>query len=211
MTADPEVRLRADARRNRDQIIAAAKAMFAEIGPEVPMDEIARHAGVGVGTLYRRFPDREALIRSVARDNFAEVLIEAEAAEAEEPTAWEALVRLLRRSRALRLTVRLALLSPEVWATMRDDADVRRFRAEILAILDRIVRGAQEEGALRRDVGAGDVAVLVSLLLKRIPAAADVTEMVADRVFALILDALRAEAATPLPGRILTADDLRTD
>lgn len=209
MTADAEVRLRADARRNRDQIIAAAKVMFAEEGPEVPMEEIARRAGVGVGTLYRRFPDRDALIKAVAQDNFAQVLTEAEAAESEEPTAWEALVRLLSRSRALRLSVQLALLSPQAWATIRDDPQTQRFRDEIMAVLDRIVAGAQQEGELRPDVGSGDVAVLVSLLLKRVPAPQDSADVVTDRVLALMLDGLRARPGTPLPGRRLTAEDLR--
>jgi AcrR family transcriptional regulator len=59
MTVDSATVLQADARRNRDQILAAAKERFAAQGPDVPMEEIARAAGVGVGTLYRRFPDRE--------------------------------------------------------------------------------------------------------------------------------------------------------
>lgn len=210
MTADPEVRLRADARRNRDQIIAAAKVMFAEENLEVPMEEIARRAGVGVGTLYRRFPDRDALIRAVAQDTFAQVLAEAEAAAVEEPTAWGALVRLLSRSRALRLSVQLALLSPQAWDTIRNDPETHRFRDAIMEVLDRIVRAAQEEGTLRRDVGAGDVAVLVSLLLKRVRAPKDTIDMTTDRVLALMLDGLRAQPGSPLPGRVLTADDLRT-
>jgi len=56
MAADPDTRMRADARRNREQILAAAKTVFRERGVDVPMEEIARRAGVGVGTLYRRFP-----------------------------------------------------------------------------------------------------------------------------------------------------------
>ena len=72
--------LRADARRNRDQIVAAAKQWFAVQGPDVPMEEIARAAGVGVGTLYRRFPDREALIRAVVRESLTISVAEARAA-----------------------------------------------------------------------------------------------------------------------------------
>src|SRR4051794_29077547 len=109
MTADPETPLRADARRNRDQIIAAARVIFVEQGADVPMEEIARTAGVGVGTLYRRFPDRDALIRAVAVDNFDRVLIDAKAAAEEEPTAWAALVWLLHQSVELQLSVQLAM------------------------------------------------------------------------------------------------------
>lgn len=207
MTADPETKLRADARRNRDQIIAAAKDMFAAQGADVPMEEIARRAGVGVGTLYRRFPDREALIRAVAQDNFALVLEEAHAAAREEPSAWQALVRLLRQSRELRLSVQLALVSPLAWAVLHNDAQTRRFRDGILEVLDGIVRAAQREGSLRTDVGTGDVAVLVSLLLRRIPFAPD-GDLLLDRALILILDGLRARPGSPLPGEAISAADL---
>src|SRR3954451_21088828 len=145
MTVEPETRLRADARRNRDQILAAAKIVFAEHGPDVAMEEIARRAGVGIGTLYRRFPDRDALIRAVAQENFGAVLDEARAAAAEEPTAWDALVRLMVRSRDLRLSVRLAVLSPPTWAVIRDDPRTREFRDGLVAVIDELVRGAQAE------------------------------------------------------------------
>lgn len=213
MTAEPGTemgtRLRADARRNRDQIIAAAKTAFAELGPDVPMEEIARRAGVGVGTLYRRFPDREALIRAVAQQNFGAVLDDARAATAEEPTAWAALVRLMGRSRDLRLSVRLAVLSPRAWVAIRDDPQTRQFRDGIMAVLDELVRGAQAEGMLRADVGSGDVAALVSLLLRRVPAADDeMAELILERALVLILDGLRAHPGSPLPGRPMTTSDL---
>ncbi|GAA5187218.1 TetR/AcrR family transcriptional regulator [Rugosimonospora acidiphila] len=209
MTAEAGTRLRADARRNRDQIMAAAKEVFAELGPDVPMEEIARRAGVGVGTLYRRFPDREALIRAVAQENFGAVLDDARAATAEEPTAWDALVRLMRRSRDLRLSVRLAVLSPSAWAAMRDDPQIRQLRDGIMAALDDLVRAAQAEGVLRDDVGPGDVAALVSLLLRRVPADSDATaELIAERALVVILDGLRADPGSPLPGRPVTIRDL---
>ena len=209
MTAEPQTRLRADARRNRDQIIAAAKAAFAEHGPDVPMEEIARRAGVGVGTLYRRFPDRETLIRAVAQENFGTVLDDARAAAAEEPTAWDALVRLMGRSRDLRLSVRLAVLSPPAWATIRDDPRTMQFREGIVAVIDDLVRRAQADGVLRTDIGAGDVAAIVSLLLHRIPVADDETaELILERALIVILDGLRANPGTPLPGRPITGQDL---
>jgi AcrR family transcriptional regulator len=173
------------------------------------MEEIARRAGVGVGTLYRRFPDREALIRAVAQDNFALVLAESHAAAAEEASAWDALVRLLSRSRELRLSMQLALLSPLAWAIIRDDPETQRFRTSILGVLDNIVQAAQNEGTLRKDVGTGDIAVLLTLLLRRPPAAVDETaEMVAERVRTLLLDGLRARPGGSLPGRPITAEDV---
>lgn len=210
MTVDHPERLRADARRNRDQILAAAKEMFTESGLEVPMEELARRAGVGVGTLYRRFPDREALIRAVAQANFAQVLESAEQAELEQPTAWQALVLLFSKSRGLRLSMQMALLYPGVWASLREDPEVQRLRRSLVELMDRLVRRAQQDGQLRADVGAGDVAVLVSLLLRKMPVPAnDKAEMVTDRVIALMLDGLRPHEGSVLPGEILTAEQLQ--
>jgi len=210
MTADPETPLRADARRNRDQIIAAARTIFAEQGPDVPMEEIARAAGVGVGTLYRRFPDRDALIGAVARDNFGRVLTEARAALAEEPTAWEALVRFLRQSRELQLSVQLALISPMVAKVISDDPLTDEFRRALLDELDVVVHAAQEEGFLRKDVDTGDVAMLFSLLLRQISSRADdALRAGQERCMALMLDGLRVQPGATLPGRPLTSDDLR--
>jgi AcrR family transcriptional regulator len=210
MTADPETSLRADARRNRDQIIAAAKKMFLEFGPDVPMEEVARQARVGVGTLYRRFPDRESLITAVARETFEIVSAEARTAAAEEPTAWEALVRLLHRSGELKLTVQLALLSPLAWAVIQNDEQTERFRDEIMNVLDDLVRRAQADGAMRADIGAGDVAVLCSLLLRRVELGEpETSDLVLERALVLILDGLRAASTSPLPGRAITGDDLR--
>src|SRR5216683_2549991 len=84
--------LRADARRNRRQALAAAAQVFVEQGADAPLDDIARRAGVGIATLYRRFPDREALVRAVAVDVLARTAHEARQALAEEPDAFAALV-----------------------------------------------------------------------------------------------------------------------
>lgn len=207
MSTEQGMRLRADAQRNRDQIIAAAKQAFLDEGTEHPMEEIARLAGVGIGTLYRRFPDREALVRAVAQDNFGALADEARAAIAEEGTSWDALVRLLVRSRDLRLSLRLSLLSPVAWHTIHDDPLVVRHRTDILELLDGIVHGAQAEGALRPDVGTGDIAVLGSLLLRQGPG----KDEVLTRALVVLLDGLRANPGTPLPGRAIGLHDLLAD
>jgi AcrR family transcriptional regulator len=204
MSIEQGMRLRADAQRNRDQIIAAAKQAFLDEGTEHPMEEIARLAGVGIGTLYRRFPDREALVRAVAQDNFGALADEARAAIAEEDTSWDALVRLLGRSGVLRLSLRLSLLSPATWHTIHDDPLIVRHRTDILELLDEIVHGAQAEGTLRPDVGTGDIAVLGTLLLRQGPGRDEVLA----RALALMLDGLRAAPGTPLPGRSIGLQDL---
>ncbi|WP_254665819.1 TetR/AcrR family transcriptional regulator [Streptomyces sp. WMMB 322] len=201
--------LRADALRNRRKILAAAKEMFALRGPDVPMEDVARRASVGVATLYRRFPDREALIRAVARDTFARVLEESRAAVAEEPGAWEALVRMLCSSQELQLSVQLAVHSRLVRDTVRDDPGTGRFRDELLGVLDRVVKAAQEEGTLRGDIGTGDVAALLSLLLRRAPDPPDGSAgAAAERAMGLMLDGLRARPGnTSLPGGPLSVGD----
>ncbi|HVW44661.1 MAG TPA: helix-turn-helix domain-containing protein [Amycolatopsis sp.] len=210
MTADTYPRMRADARRNRDQIIAAAKKIFGRSGTDVPMEEIARQAGVGVGTLYRRFPDREALIRAVAHESFRAVLTEARAAADEEPTAWAALVRLLGRSRELQLSMQLALTSRLARQVIRSDPATTEFQEAIVGELDRIVRAAQAEGSLRTDVGTGDVGVIFSMLLLSTPTVDDETaDLRRSRMLALLVDGLRP--GTPLPGRPITGDELVRD
>src|SRR3954454_11504336 len=84
-------RLRADARRNRDQILRAARDVFVEHGPGAPLEEVGRRAGVGIGTLYRRFPDRRALQRAVALDTLERVTREIHLALTEEPEPFAAL------------------------------------------------------------------------------------------------------------------------
>ncbi|MEV7864761.1 helix-turn-helix domain-containing protein [Streptomyces sp. NPDC088124] len=210
MAEDAARPLRADARRNRDQILAAAKRVFGAQGPDVPMEEIARQAGVGTGTLYRRFPDRTSLMLAVAHDSFAKVLAEAEAAVAEERSAWDALVRLVRTSRELQVSVHLTILSASASHAALADPDVTRFQGELLGLLDEVVHAAQREGTLRRDVGTGDVAALLSLLLRPLGALPSITSwQMSERAMALLLDSLRTPSRSPLPGEPLTLHNLK--
>ncbi len=202
--------LRADARRNRDQILVAAREIFAERGADVPMEEIARRASVGVGTLYRRFVDRETLIRAVFRDTYQAVADETRAALAEEPTAWDALMRIMRQSAWLHVSVQAK--SPRVTAVVRADEETSRVRDELLDMLDQVVRRAQEEGTLRRDVGVGDLAMLfISVVHQTQAVTSDVAGLVPGRVLAIMMDGLRAPAPGELPGRPLTRTDLDFD
>ena len=91
----PQRPLRVDAERNRQRILAAAATLFAERGVDVSLDDIAAAAGVGIGTLYRRFPDREALIEALFEDKVARIAkLAADALEIEDP--WEAFLGFFR-------------------------------------------------------------------------------------------------------------------
>ena len=127
--------LRADARRNRERVLTAARAVFAEHGREAQMDDVARSAGVGVGTVYRHFPTKEALVQALALDLFEGLLRGArEAMEIEDP--WEAFTQalwtggnLLASDRAFTEIASMAEMpiSPEMQAEL--NGDLRRARA----------------------------------------------------------------------------------
>ncbi|MFL6125060.1 TetR/AcrR family transcriptional regulator [Actinophytocola sp.] len=206
----PEAPLRADARRNRDQILVAAREIFTERGVDVAMEEIARRASVGVGTLYRRFADREALIRAVFHETYQVVAAEMRAALAESPTGWDALMRIMRQSAWLHVSVQAK--SPLVTAVVKADPSTSGLRERVLDMLDEVVRRAQAEGTLRRDVGAGDLAVLFMSVVKQshalTPEAAGLAPL---RALAIMMDGLRAPGSGELPGRHLTRADLDFD
>jgi len=202
-----EPALRADARRNRDQIIAAASHAFADEGPDVPMEEIARRAGVGVGTLYRRFADREALVLAVIRDSVEAVVLEMRRAAAEEPLAWDALVCAVDHSRQLKLSLRASNLLSAGHPATRDDVRLRDLRSELIDVIDGLVTAAQREGTLRPDVGTGDVMFLFSQVYRA--TSSDAEDTAAKRALAVLLDGLRIGPKSALPGRPLPAQAVR--
>ncbi|HEX5502083.1 MAG TPA: helix-turn-helix domain-containing protein [Thermomicrobiales bacterium] len=201
-------RLRADARRNRDRILAAARDVFAEQGPGAPLEEIARRAGVGIATLYRRFPDRQALARGVALDVWRRVAREAEQALAEEPDAFRALARYLHRALDLRTGAVLPALAGQ--APLDDEA--RRARDQSAAWIQRLVDAARAEGTLRPDVAFGDTGLLLIRLGRPLPGPFPraLDDALAHRHLDLLLDGLRAagDRPDPLPGPALTREDL---
>lgn len=171
------------------------------------MEEIARRASVGVGTLYRRFADREALIRAVFRHTFQSVADETHAALTEEPTGWAALMRIMRQSAWLSMSVQVK--SPLVTAVVRADPETTRLRQHLLDKLDQVVHRAQDEGSLRRDVGVGDLAMLfVSVVNQTHSVTEEAAGLAPSRVLAIMMDGLRAPAPGDLPGRPLTRADL---
>ncbi|MEV2273866.1 TetR/AcrR family transcriptional regulator [Nonomuraea africana] len=207
-TADPTAGLRADARRNRERLLAAARDLIAEHGPEVSLDDVARRAGVGVGTVYRRFPHRDALVQAIALDDLRRLVDAAEAAEAEEPDGWGALCRFTRTTTAdLLLAYRLSAWFASAWNALRTTPENVRLRRSLMQALDRMWSRAQAEGAVRPDLTSGDFALLLARVLRPLP---NLPEGVDDpgRSLAIVLDGLRTSAPTPLPGRGPTADDL---
>ncbi|WP_419818163.1 TetR/AcrR family transcriptional regulator [Glaciibacter flavus] len=185
---EPDIRpLRADAQRNRDRLVAAAQSAFAAADDTVPLEVIARDAGVGIGTLYRHFPTREALVEAVYAAELDEVTSSAPTLLATLPPdvalrAWlDGYARFAAHKRGMIDTLRAG------WASGRMATPTTRERvtAAIAAILEAGVRA----GTLRSDVRADDVTTLV-LGVFLSTARNDNDEQVG-RLLDLILDAVR--------------------
>jgi AcrR family transcriptional regulator len=188
--------LRADARRNRERVLTAARAVFAEQGREAQMDDVARHAEVGVGTVYRHFPTKEALIEALAVDSFERVTAKAkEALAIEDP--WEALTSTLWSGAEILASDRslselLALIPGPTLQGLPVEQELNEAMSEL-------IRRAQETGALRPDVILDDI----PMLMCGIGSATRKDHRCPDswrRHMSIVIDGLRASAASgPLP------------
>ena len=198
---------RADALRNRERIVTAASEMFTEFGPDVPLDEIARRAGVGNATVYRNFPDRDALVREVVCSVMDRTVRAAEQALSETGDAFEALERFAHTAADERISALCPMVSSTFDQHHPDLEDARR-RAESLVaqLMDR----AKAAGQLRGDVEYGDLMVGVAQL-SRPPAGTgcDNADRFVHRHLQLFLDGMRAPAPAVLPGSAVTVEDLR--
>jgi AcrR family transcriptional regulator len=200
-------RPRADALRNRERIVTAAQEMFTEFGPDVPLDEIARRAGVGNATVYRNFPDRDALVREVVCSVMDRTTEAAELALAETGDAFEALERFVHTS----ADERVSALCPMVQSTFdqnHPDLEAARLRCEelIVELMDR----AKAAGQLRTDVESGDLMIAVAQLSRPPSGTACLNaDRFVHRHLQLFLDGLRAPARSVLPGTATTMEDLR--
>ncbi|WP_433476781.1 TetR/AcrR family transcriptional regulator [Spirillospora sp. CA-142024] len=207
--ATKERPLRADARDNRDRILAAAREVFVEQGPGAPLEDISRRAGTGIATLYRRFPDRKALTRAVALDALQRTRDEVKRARDDEPTAFVALVRYMHRVLDIRIGAVFPVLLEEI---PFDDEEISTARDEGVGIMKELVATAQEDGDLRPDVTHGDVGMLLVRLSRPMPGPIprELGEELAHRHLDLIIDGLRAGRPGDLGGPALTFDDLRS-
>ena len=186
---------RADARRNYDKLIGAAREAFTEEGGSASLEEIARRAGVGIGTLYRNFPTRQDLLEAVYVEEVEAVCQTAEDLMGEPP--WEALVAWLHRFLAYIVTKQA--LAQELFSYLGRDADVfRGCRTAFYAAGDKLLLRAQEVGVVRTDVSIDDEVMLVAGISK-MPSTSP--EQIT-RVLDIALEGLRAPApATDDAGR----------
>ena len=177
--------LRADARRNRERVLVAAEKVFASKGIDVPIDQIARRARVGIGTVYRHFPTKESLFAAIVREKIERLVAEVVAqADAEDPHA--ALVSILERmvvegARKKDLVQALSAAGVNLRSTMPELS--ARLRAALAVLLER-TRASSE---IRRDI---DVAELLALVAG-VVTAAEQTGADASTLLAIVVAGLR--------------------
>jgi AcrR family transcriptional regulator len=199
--------LRRDAERNRQRILRAAAEVFTTRGLQASLDEVARHAGVGVGTVYRRFPDKEALAEALFEERIEAMAALAGKALAE-PDSWAGLVSFLDGA-CTQLATDRGLREILMFATYGRDRTARA-RARMQPLVTALVERAQRDGHLRSDLRPTDMLFIEFMVSAAARYAEPVKLEIWRRYLVLITDALRPERAdtTPLPEPALRPDEM---
>lgn len=186
--------LRKDAARNRELILETAAEVFAEHGLEAGYDEIARRAGIGVGTVYRRFPERSELVQALFESRIDEMVVIGEEA-ASMPDAWAGLTWFFEKLVEKQVADRG--LKEVMVQTLDESGQMTVGRERIGPIVEGLMQRAQADGALRQDVEVTDLGMQLMLIGSlSTPEQPELWR----RYLALLFDGLRARPdATPLP------------
>jgi AcrR family transcriptional regulator len=206
--AAPDPRpLRKDAERNRVRILQAAAEVFTEQGLRATLDDVAARAGVGVGTVYRRFPDKEALVEALFTERLDSLVGFAEQALTN-PDPWAGLVGLIERAAAIMAGDR-GLRQILMYATYGHDR-VEQARARMQPVITKVVERAQAAGVLRADLYPTDIPLLEFMISAAAEYALHVRPEIWRRYLALMLDALRPDRAgtTELPEPALSPEEM---
>ena len=194
---------RRDAERNRQKLLDSGREVFAE-DASAPFEEIARRAGVGIGTLYRHFPTRDALVEVIYAEHIDEVLAAAEEA-VDVQDAWAGLVGFLER--VLELQARNLPLRG-VFLRHGADAALAARRQRIQPALARLVARAREQAVVRDDFTLGDLSLALWSFAPIFEATSQVAPEVWRRHLRILLDGIRPGAATPQQVRPLAGKQL---
>ena len=185
----PDKPLRRDAERNRQRILDAARELFAERGLGITLNDIAHHAGVGVGTVYRRFPDKTLLIEQLFEQRLEDLVAVASRA-LDDPDAWHGLKTFLRQALELQANDRGV---KDLITASTDGLDrVAKIRDRLLPIGLELVRRAQDAGQIRSDIAAADLPIIQLMLSTLIDASRDVSPDLWRRYLGIITRGLSA-------------------
>ena len=210
-TAESAGDLRADARRNHHQVLVAAREAFLEAGPGVPLENVARRAGVGIATLYRRFGDRDGLLRAVVLAALEDSRAAAESALEGTDEGADGLQALARYMHAV-LDLRVSAVVPLALDRLDlEDPEIVPVRDASAAAMERLIGAAHEDGSLPREVGFADIGTLLVRLSRPLPGGVPMAldDELAHRHLDLALAGMRSAAgvlsATGLSRRELRA------
>ena len=203
----PERTLRKDAEKNRERILHAAKILFAERGLGVTLDDIGHHAGLGVATVYRRFPNKVALVEALFEQRVIELIDVARAALAF-TDAWEGFLFLMKGILTLEAEdrgLREVVLGSECIKGRLDD-----LKAEVAPLIEELISKAQAQGALRQDFRANDVPVLTAMAGAAQEYCGNISPGIWKRYVAIVIDGLKVDRSTctPLPKEALDQNQL---
>ena len=199
--------LRRDAERNRQRILRAAAEVFTERGLEATLDDVARRAGVGVGTVYRRFPDKETLVEELFQDRIDALVSVAEEACAA-PDPWAAFVGYLEYVTAT-MAGDLGLRQMLMFATYGRD-QVAYARERMRPVVGKLVERAQATGKLRADFSPTDVPMIAFMLASGAQWACPAQRALWERYLTLVIDGLQParDDASPLPVHALSPEEM---
>ncbi|HEX3562108.1 MAG TPA: helix-turn-helix domain-containing protein [Solirubrobacterales bacterium] len=187
--------LRADARRNHQAVIGAAKKLFADQGLDAQMPDVAKAAKVGVGTVYRHFPTKDDLIAALAAERFERLAEKAqEGIEAEDP--WQGLCDFIRFSAQLQADDRGLC---EVMGSRPEVMNESAFAVGLDALCDKLVKRAQRSGDLRKDLEWEDIPMIACGLGRITPAEVGPATGRWPRLVEIVIDGLRAPGSSKLP------------
>ncbi len=186
--------MRKDAARNRTRVLDAARELFAEHGLGVTLNDVAHHAGVGVGTVYRRFPDKAQLIEEIFEQQIGDLVTLMEEA-VEDPDPWRGLTGFLESN--LELQTRDRALREIIMGTPEGAQRVGQIRERMFPLGSELVQRAKDAGALRADFQPADLPILILMLTAVVDAARDVQPELWRRYLAVVIQGLRADPAPP--------------
>ena len=187
--------LRRDAQRNRQLILDAAQAVFADAGLQASLDDVARRAGVGVATVYRRFPDKEALVEALFEARIGTIIDVVEQALAL-PGGWDGLVHVLREVSRVQAGDRG--LREIALSTGYGRSRVAAQRSRVAAGIEQLIARAEAEGVLRAGITANDVPLVLYMVGEVAQNTNGLRLDLADRYLGLVIDGLRARPGTDL-------------
>jgi AcrR family transcriptional regulator len=198
--ATPVERLRCDAARNRERVLAAALELYREHGPAFTVEEVASRAGVGIGTVYRRFPTKAALLDELARPFFEQLVTTARAARAHPEPAdrLEVFLRAMADQHA-----QAGVRSGRLW----DSTVARPLRDEYAQTVEGILTDARAAGRVRADVNPHDLGIVIWTVSALIDATDRAAPEIWRRHLDLVIDGLRPGGERPLGARPVTAAD----